>query len=129
MTSAKVLWRTVDSGFPSVKDFFCFENPCKTKTKLRWCLAGDLFGSQIPVVTRICDPNKSGARHHRSLKLGSKLKYLKDKMIYKYHDTHSNRSKDVINQHFRFCYSLSKYGIIVSPFRFSVLIVVFSRPD
>ena len=26
---------------------------------------------------RICDPNKSWARHHCSLKLGSKLKYLK----------------------------------------------------
>ena len=30
-----------------------------------------------PVVTEMCDPNKSGARHHRSFKLGSKLKYLK----------------------------------------------------
>ena len=29
-----------------------------------------------PVVTWICDPNKSWAQHHRSLKLGSKLKYL-----------------------------------------------------
>ena len=29
------------------------------------------------MVTEICDPNKSGARHHRSFKLGSKLKYLK----------------------------------------------------
>ena len=28
------------------------------------------------MVTGICDPNKSRARHHRSLKLGSKLKYL-----------------------------------------------------
>ena len=34
------------------------------------------FAVHPPVVTGICDPNKSRARHHRSLKLGSKLKYL-----------------------------------------------------
>ena len=28
------------------------------------------------VATGICDPNKSPARHHRNLKLRSKLKYL-----------------------------------------------------
>ena len=28
------------------------------------------------MVTGICDPNKSQARHHMSLKLGSKWKYL-----------------------------------------------------
>ena len=28
------------------------------------------------VVTGICNPSKSRARHHRSMKLGSKLKYL-----------------------------------------------------
>ena len=32
--------------------------------------------SNPPVVTGICDPNTSWARHNRSLKLGSKLKYL-----------------------------------------------------
>ena len=32
--------------------------------------------SNPPVVTGICDPNKSRARHHHSFKLGSKLKYL-----------------------------------------------------
>ena len=62
----------------------------------RWCRSQYLFGSQIPVttgvfelriscirsshltlvVTGICDPSKSWARHHRSVKLGSKLKYL-----------------------------------------------------
>ena len=31
-----------------------------------------------PVVTGICDPNKSRTRHRCSLKLGSKLKYLKN---------------------------------------------------
>ena len=69
--------------------------------KLRWCRAGDLFGSQIPVttgvfelrisgirsqfrmqesrssnppvVTGICDPNKSGARHHRYMTLERKI--------------------------------------------------------
>ena len=35
------------------------------------------FAVQIfPVVTGICDPIKSRARQHRSLKLGSKLKYV-----------------------------------------------------
>ena len=28
------------------------------------------------MATGICDPNKSRARYHRSLKLGSKFKYL-----------------------------------------------------
>ena len=37
----------------------------------------EIHSSNSPVVTGICDPNKSRARHHRSLKLGSKLKYLK----------------------------------------------------
>ena len=32
--------------------------------------------SNSPVVTGICYPDKSRVRHHRSLKLGSKLKYL-----------------------------------------------------
>ena len=38
------------------------------------------------VVTGICDPNKSRARHHRSLKGDSNLKYLKIifKIILKY---------------------------------------------
>ena len=40
----------------------------------------EILSSNPPVVTGICDPNKSRARHHRSLKLGSKLKYL-NKMI------------------------------------------------
>ena len=34
-----------------------------------------------PVVTGICDPNKSRARHHRSLKLASKSKHLNIKRI------------------------------------------------
>ena len=33
----------------------------------------EIRSSSPPVVTGICDPNKSRARHHRSLKLGSKL--------------------------------------------------------
>ena len=32
--------------------------------------------SNPPVVTGICDPNKSWAQHHCSFKLGLKLKYL-----------------------------------------------------
>ena len=37
----------------------------------------DIRSPNPPVVTGICDPNESPARHHCSLKLGSKLKYLK----------------------------------------------------
>ena len=37
----------------------------------------EIRSSNPPVVSGICDPNKSRARHHRSLKFGSKLKYLK----------------------------------------------------
>ena len=36
----------------------------------------EIYSSNPPVVTGICDSHKSQARHHRSLKLGSKLKYL-----------------------------------------------------
>ena len=36
----------------------------------------EICSSYPPVVTGICDPNKSRARHHRSLKLGSKLNHL-----------------------------------------------------
>ena len=36
----------------------------------------EIRSSNSPVVTGICDPNKSRTRHHRNLKLGSKLKYL-----------------------------------------------------
>ena len=37
----------------------------------------EIHSSNPPVVTGVFDSNKSRARHHRSLKLGSKLKYLK----------------------------------------------------
>ena len=36
----------------------------------------EIRSSNSPGVTGFCDLNKSQARHHRSLKLGSKLKYL-----------------------------------------------------
>ena len=36
----------------------------------------EIRSANPPVVTGICDPNNSRARHHHSLKLGSKLKYL-----------------------------------------------------
>ena len=41
-----------------------------------------ICSSNPPVVTGICDPNKSQAQHHRSLKLGLKLKYLNIKKGY-----------------------------------------------
>ena len=43
----------------------------------------EILSSNSPVVTEICDPNKSRARHHRSLKLASKLKYLKRNVFYR----------------------------------------------
>ena len=36
----------------------------------------EICSSKPPVITGICDPNKSQARHHRSLKIGSKLTYI-----------------------------------------------------
>ena len=36
----------------------------------------DIRSSDPPVVTGICDLNKSRARHHHNLKLGLKLRYL-----------------------------------------------------
>ena len=36
----------------------------------------DIRSSNPPKVAGVCDPNKSRVRHHRSLKLGLKLKYL-----------------------------------------------------
>ena len=39
-------------------------------------LTQEIRSSNPPVVAGICDPNKYRARHHSSLKLGSKLKYL-----------------------------------------------------
>ena len=43
--------------------------------KLPWCRARDLSGNP-PVVIRICDLNKSRARHHHCFKLSAKFKYL-----------------------------------------------------
>ena len=36
----------------------------------------EIRSTKPPVVTGICDPNKSRARQNRGLKLGSKLKHL-----------------------------------------------------
>ena len=39
----------------------------------------EIHSSNPTVVTGICDPNKSQARHHNSLKLDLKLKYRNQK--------------------------------------------------
>ena len=52
----------------------------------------EISSSNPPVVTGICDPNKSRARHHHSLKLGSKLKYLKIAVL-----KHSQDSQETIS--------------------------------
>ena len=41
--------------------------------KLLWCRARDLFGSQIPVTTGICNPNESLARHHHTMNFSEKI--------------------------------------------------------
>ena len=41
----------------------------------------EIRSSNSHMNTGICNPNKSRARHHRSLKLGLKLKYLKNVYI------------------------------------------------
>ena len=41
----------------------------------------EVYSSNPLVVTRTYDPNKSWARHHRSLKLGMKLKHFNNGMI------------------------------------------------
>ena len=41
----------------------------------------DICSSNPPVFPGICDRNKSRAQHHRSLKLDSKLKYLKKCLV------------------------------------------------
>ena len=41
----------------------------------------EIRSSNSPVVTGICDLNKSRARRHRSLKHGLKLKYFKKKLF------------------------------------------------
>ena len=37
----------------------------------------EIRSSDPLAVTGICEPNKSRARHHHSLKLGSRMKYVK----------------------------------------------------
>ena len=57
--------------------YFNFEPSFKLRSWVRELLRmQEIRSSKPPVVTGICDLNKSRARHHRSLKLGSKLKYL-----------------------------------------------------
>ena len=50
-----------------------------------------------PVLTGICDLNKSRARHHRSLKLGSKLKYFNHNMMNQTLPTDKSEEKKVLN--------------------------------
>ena len=42
----------------------------------------EIRSSNPPVAAGICDFNKTPARHHLRLKLGSKLKYLKHSLAY-----------------------------------------------
>ena len=50
----------------------------------------EICSSNPPVVTGICDPNKSRAQHHLILKLDSELKY--------FNINHSNRL-NILNKH------------------------------
>ena len=56
-----------------------FPPPTFPETRVFFLALGrmqEIRGSNSPVVTGIRDSNKSRARHHRSLKPGSKIKYL-----------------------------------------------------
>ena len=56
-----------------------FSPPIFPETRVFFLALGrmqEIRGSNSPVVTGIRDSNKSRARHHRSLKPGSKIKYL-----------------------------------------------------
>ena len=44
----------------------------------------EICRSNTPVVTGICDTNKSQVQHHYSLRPGSKLKYLRKMIITDY---------------------------------------------
>ena len=50
----------------------------------------EICSSDPPVVTGICDPNKSRTQHHLSLKLDSELKY--------FNINHCNRH-NILNKH------------------------------
>ena len=52
-------------------------NLLHTKSLPNPCCLQEIRNLNPPMVAGICDPNKSRTRHHRSLKLGSKLKYRK----------------------------------------------------
>ena len=56
----------------------------------------EILSSNPPVVTGICDPNKSRARHHRSLELGSKLKYLNKEKRHKKGKIHQTGNRNII---------------------------------
>ena len=74
--------RSGTSLLPLISAWFgCFPD-CDVKNfaiNLSFIIFSDLQeirSSNPPAVTGICDPKKSRARHHHSLKLGSKLKHL-----------------------------------------------------
>ena len=60
----------------------------------------EIRSSNPPVVTGICDPNKSQARHHRSFKIGLKLKYLNKNIQNKQVDYNSDRSSYLTSETF-----------------------------
>ena len=74
----------------------------------------ELRSSNPPMVTGICDPNKSRARHHLSLKIGLKLKYLN--FTYHNYGYLSSETKyeiyRILNKHTENClekYMINKY--------------------
>ena len=74
--------------------------------KLRWCRTRDLLGSQIPVTTggfELRISCISRARHHRSLKLGSKLQYSTISINYKF--------LQIVNKGVKYIWSLTRGSI------------------
>ena len=76
----------------------------------------EIRNSNPPVVTGICNPNKSRARHHRSLKLGSKLKYLNMAERMDKQDQNFNSSMARLNINRIITFSTDKVSIIISWF-------------
>ena len=66
----------------------------------------EISSSNPPMVTGICDTKKSRARHHRSLKFGLKLKYLKKGF------SMQNNSKKICIE---ICFDVNYYFIIKIP--------------
>ena len=63
VSCSKSIWNTIFSDYRRVRTTNLLHTKSLPNAMQKIC------SSNAPVVTGICIPNKSGARHHRSLKL------------------------------------------------------------